>query len=162
MLAPAVLVLGLALWTTTDNNIYSSALAFTDMSEILHIKVSRKVWDLVCVLIALVVSLLGLSNNFKVWLNVIGTTSGPLAGIMISHFFIIHKWNETEYVVPSGFGITGFITWVLSFIIAQNTTSPIPTLTSIGISFVLYIVLELVAKHVFHYTPKGKVFRIEK
>ena len=81
---------------------------------------------------------------------------------MISHFFIIHKWNETEYVVPSGFGITGFITWVLSFIIAQNTTSPIPTLTSIGISFVLYIVLELVAKHVFHYTPKGKVFRIEK
>lgn len=162
MLAPAVLVLGLALWTTTDNNIYSSALAFTDMSEILHIKVSRKVWDLVCVLIALVVSLLGLSNNFKVWLNVIGTTSGPLAGIMISHFFIIHKWNETEYLVPSGFGITGFVTWVLSFIIAQNTTSPIPTLTSIGISFVLYIVLELVAKHVFHYTPKGKVFRIEQ
>lgn len=162
MLVPAVLVLGLALWTTTDNNIYSAALAFTDMSEILRLKVNRKIWDLICVLIALAVSLLGLSNNFKVWLNIIGTTSGPLAGIMISHFFIIHKWNETEYIVPSGFGITGFATWILSFIIAQNTASPIPTLTSILISFVLYIVLELAAKHIFHYTPKGKIFRIEQ
>ena len=161
MLVPAVFVLGLALWTTTDNNIYSAALAFTDMSETLNLKISRKIWVVVCVAIALVVSLLGLSNNFKVWLNIIGTTSGPLAGIMISHFFIIHKWSATEYTVPSGFGITGFATWILSFLIAQCTTSPIPTLTSILISFVLYIVMELLAKHVFHYQPKGTVFRIQ-
>ena len=160
LLLPACIVLGLALWTTTDNNIYSAALAFTDMSEILHIKVSRKVWDLVCVLIALGVSLLGLSNDFKVWLNIIGTLSGPLAGIMISHFFIINSYKAKEYFVPDNFGIPAFITWVVSYIASQFTKSAIPAVTSIVLGLIIYTVLALLSTKVLKIKQKGSTFEI--
>jgi cytosine permease len=64
LLLPAVLVLVLVLWNTTDNNLYSSALAFTNASRVLGMSIPKPVWTILSVLIAVGVAFLGLAERF--------------------------------------------------------------------------------------------------
>ena len=159
LLIPASVVLGLALWTTTDNNIYSSALAFSDASEIVGVKIPRKVWVIVCVLMAMGVSLMGLSNNFKNFLSFFGSISGPLAGIMISHFFVLHL-GKKEYFIPDNFGAAGFIAWIASFIISQASSTAIPTVTAIILGFIIYTICGFAFDKIWGGKSSGKMFVI--
>ena len=142
LLAPAVIVLGLALWTTTDNNIYSAALAFTNASKTLGLKISKPVWTVICVLIAFVVSLFGLANNFSGWLSFTGSLCGPLAGMMIAHYLVLGR-GKTRFYIPNGFRLSGWISWLVASIGSQFTGSSIPTVAAIIMGFVLYIILSL-------------------
>ena len=119
LIIPAVIILTLALWTTTDNNIYSASLAFGDMSEILGLKIPRKVWVVVNVLIALVVSMTGVASDFSSFLSFFGTIAGPFAGIMIAHFYLVCRPGTKKYFVPENFSVPGFVGWILSFALSN-------------------------------------------
>ena len=69
LLIPAVLVLGLALWTTTDNNIYSSSLAFTNAAKLAGWNVPKWVFCVAADAIAMAFAFLGLASKFSVWLS---------------------------------------------------------------------------------------------
>lgn len=142
LLIPAVIVLGLALWTTTDNNIYSASLAFTNASKIAGVNISKPVWTIVCVIIAVAVSFLGLASNFSAWLSFTGSLCGPLAGMMIAHFLVLNRGEK--FYVPTTFRLSGWLAWLIAGIGSQFTSSAIPSVTAILFGFVLYIVFYLV------------------
>ena len=145
LLIPAVIILALALWTTTNNNLYSSALAFTNLSELLHIKVSKPVWTLISIVIAIVVALLGLASKFIVWLNFIGTLMPPFAGILIAHFWIIHRDKEKVFM-PSGFRWTALISWIAAIIVAMFSNVEVPAIIGSLAGIVIYAVLGSIFK----------------
>jgi cytosine permease len=63
LLAPAVLLLVLALWNTADNNLYSSSLAFTNASRIAGVRIPRAVWTVLAVLTAVAVAFAGFADR---------------------------------------------------------------------------------------------------
>ncbi|MGH2452126.1 MAG: purine-cytosine permease family protein [Candidatus Limnocylindria bacterium] len=149
LLLPAVLVLGLALWTTTDNNIYSTALAFTNAGHLVKFRLSKPVWTIVAVIIALLVSLLGFAGQFLQWLVIIATVTPPFAGVMIAHFWLLRfgrDWRTlASELVPEGFRWTALAAWLAASVIAYITrTQFIPALTGLLTALVLYTALELI------------------
>jgi len=138
LLVPAVLILGLALWTTTDNNIYSASLAFTNSSKILGKNIPKPVWTIICVLIAVAVSFMGIASNFAAWLSFTGSLCGPLAGMMIAHYLILNR--STRFFVPKHFRLSGWLAWAVAGFGSQMTSSAIPAVTAIFLGFVSYII----------------------
>lgn len=139
LLIPAVLVLGLALWTTTDNNIYSSSLAFTNAAKLAGWNVPKWVFCVAADAIAMAFAFLGLASKFSVWLSFTGSFCGPLAGMMIAHFLIL-QGRKNKVFVPQKFRLSAWLAWILAFILSQLTKSAIPSVTAILFGFVLYIV----------------------
>ncbi len=157
LLIPAIIILALALWTTTNNNIYSSALAFTNLSELLHIKVSKPVWTIISIIIAIAVALLGLASKFIVWLNFIGTLMPPFAGILIAHFWIIHR-DKTKVFMPSGFRWTALVSWVLAIVVAKVSHVTIPAIIGLIAGLIIYAILGSIFKE--KESQKGEIFTI--
>ncbi|MBU2664783.1 cytosine permease [Actinoplanes bogorensis] len=95
LLAPAAVLLFLALWNTADNNIYSASLAFTSASNLLKLKLKKPVWTVVAVVIAVAIAFLGVADQFGKFLGVIGVVVPPFAGLLIAHFWIVQR-NAAE------------------------------------------------------------------
>lgn len=140
LLIPGILLLALALWTTTDNNVYSTALAFTNAGDILNINLSKPVWTIIAVSIALVTSLMGLATKFSVWLNLIGTLTPPFAGIIIAHFWIVNAGKE-NYDVTETWRPSAFIAWFASAIIAKYQTFTTPAIVGLISVIIIYPIL---------------------
>ena len=158
LIIPAVIILTLALWTTTDNNIYSASLAFGDMSEILGLKIPRKVWVVVNVLIALVVSMTGVASDFSSFLSFFGTIAGPFAGIMIAHFYLVCRPGTKKYFVPENFSVPGFVGWILSF--ALSNVLHFNTFYAVISGIVIYFLSAMLFNKVIKLQQKGVEFEI--
>ena len=158
LIIPAVIILTLALWTTTDNNIYSASLAFGDMSEILGLKIPRKVWVVVNVLIALVVSMTGVASDFSSFLSFFGTIAGPFAGIMIAHFYLVCRPGAKKYFVPENFSVPGFVGWILSF--ALSNVLHFNTFYAVISGIVIYFLSAILFNKVIKLQQKGVEFEI--
>lgn len=139
LLVPAVIVLALALWTTTDNNIYSSSLAFTNAAHLAGLNIPKWVFCIVSDAIAVGVAFLGLASKFSSWLSFTGSLCGPLAGMMIAHYLVL-QGKKTKVFVPKNFRLSGWLTWIVSFVLSQMTSSAIPAVTAIVLGFVFYLV----------------------
>lgn len=146
LLIPGILITLLALWTTTDNNVYSSSLAFTNMGDLIGFKLPKWAWTIICVLIAVIASTLGFASNFSAWLGYLGAATTPVAGILIAFFWVRNR-NNTKILAPAGFRISAFIAWAVSFVIVRivvhnQAAIPVPS-SMVGIicGFVLYLAL---------------------
>lgn len=140
LLIPAVLILAAALWTTTDNNIYSASLAFTNAAHIMGLNIPKWVFCIASDVIALAVAFMGLASKFSSWLSFTGSLCGPLAGMMVAHYLVFNN-KKNKVFVPKNFRLSGWLTWIISFIGSQMTSSAIPTVTAIIMGFVVYVVL---------------------
>lgn len=139
LLLPAVIVLALALWTTTDNNIYSSSLAFTNAAHLAGVNIPKWGFCIVSDAIAMGVAFLGLASKFSSWLSFTGSLCGPLAGMMIAHYLVL-QGKQTKLFVPNTFRLSGWLAWIVSFVLSQMTSSAIPAVTAIILGFVLYLI----------------------
>ena len=147
LLIPGLLVLLLALWTTTDNNVYSSSLAFTNMSELVGIKIPKWGWTIICVAIAVLASTFGFANNFGKWLGYLGAFTTPFAGVLIAHFWVLNSPKTKEYTMPVGFRPSAFLSWIIGFVVcrivvANQAAIPVPSsIMGMATGFVVYIIL---------------------
>ncbi|NED94749.1 hypothetical protein G1H11_05435 [Phytoactinopolyspora alkaliphila] len=149
LLLPAVIVLVLALWTTTDNNIYSSSLAFTNASKLVGVKVPKPAWVVVATLIAVGVAFLGFAADFLSFLQIIAVVTPPLAGVVITHFWVLgHIRNATsasEAQAPT-LRIEALIAWVATSLFAHFADLPVAPLTALVIAGALYGLLVMVTR----------------
>jgi len=99
LLAPAAVLLFLALWNTADNNIYSASLAFTSASNLLRLRLSKPFWTVLAVLIAVGIAFLGLADQFGKFLTVIGVVVPPFAGLLIAHFWVLQRRTAAAEVL---------------------------------------------------------------
>ncbi|MBY6198387.1 cytosine permease [Vibrio hangzhouensis] len=85
LLLPAIIVLGLNIWTTNDNALYASGLGFSNVTG-LPSKYLSMVNGLVGTLCAL-----WLYNNFVGWLTFLSLAIPPIGGVIIADFLMNKK-----------------------------------------------------------------------
>lgn len=135
LVAPALIILGLNMWTTNDNAIYTAGLAFSSMTKIPKNKVI-----IVLGAISTVCSLF-LYNNFQGFLTSLGTFLPPIGGILIADYLIHDKktryknFENQTFETVNWFAILAMITGTAVAIV----TPGIPPLNGVFATFVTYI-----------------------
>ncbi len=123
LLAPAAVMLVLALWNTADNNLYSASLAFTNASNMLGLRLAKPVWTLVSIAIAVLVSFAGLAERFLSFLEVIALVAPPFAAVLITHYWLRHRGRDIE---SSGASVPmlrweALLAWILAAVASRYT-----------------------------------------
>lgn len=85
LILPAIIILGLNIWTTNDNALYASGLGFSNITKLPKSKLVM-FNGLVGTLAAL-----WLYNNFVGWLTFLGSTLPPIGGIILADYFLVRK-----------------------------------------------------------------------
>ncbi|MFE9958971.1 purine-cytosine permease family protein [Micromonospora sp. NPDC005299] len=150
LLAPAAVLLFLALWNTADNNIYSASLAFTSASNLLKLRLTKPVWTVVAVVIAVGIAFLGLADQFGEFLGVVGVVVPPFAGLLIAHFWVLHRRDDARVLqnVPAVrweaaacWIAAALIAWYGEFLLAN-------AIEGLVAGFVLYTLVGLVSRRI--------------
>ncbi|MCK6206119.1 cytosine permease [Bacillus infantis] len=91
LILPAILVLGLNIWTTNDNALYASGLGFSSITKIAKSKV--------VIFNGIVGTILAmwLYNNFVGWLTILGAALPPVGAIILADYFIINKGKYKKF-----------------------------------------------------------------
>jgi cytosine permease len=85
LLLPAIIVLGLNIWTTNDNALYASGLGFSNVTGLpsKYLSMANGVVGTLCAL--------WLYNNFVGWLTFLSLAIPPIGGVIIADFLINRK-----------------------------------------------------------------------
>ena len=129
----AVLVLGLNIWTTNDNALYSAGLG---LANIFHQK--KKPMVLVSGVIGTVLAV-WLYNNFCGWLNVLNCTLPPVGIILVMSYFMNKKAYEeenTEIQKVDWFAVAGVI---LGAVVANLLHWGIASVNGMVVAAVIYL-----------------------
>ena len=80
LLIPAIIVLGLNIWTTNDNALYASGLGFSNITGL-----SSRVLSMINGALGTLAAL-WLYNNFVGWLTFLSAAIPPIGGVIIADF----------------------------------------------------------------------------
>lgn len=122
LLAPAAVMLFLALWNTADNNLYSASLAFTNASNVVGLKVLKPVWTLVAIVLAVLIAFSGASTRFLDFLQIIAVVVPPFAGVLIAHMAVVARRESGHQALAGAPSIrwTAVVAWVASALVARE------------------------------------------
>ena len=137
----AVLVLGLNIWTTNDNALYTAGLG---LANIFHQK--KKPMVLVSGIVGTVLSV-WLYYNFTKWLNILNCTLPPVGIILVISYFMNKKAYDTDtikIVTVNWFAVAGVI---LGAIVANVVTWGIASINGMIVAALCYVVGEMVNKN---------------
>ena len=130
----AILVLGLNIWTTNDNALYSAGLG---LANIFHQK--KKPMVLISGIIGTLLSV-WLYYNFCNWLNILNCTLPPVGIILVLFYFTDKKAYETD-ALPSKavnwFAVAGVI---LGAIVANVVPFGIPSINGMAVAALCYLI----------------------
>jgi cytosine permease len=135
LIAPALIILGLNMWTTNDNAIYTAGLAFSNIT-----KMPKNRVILVLGLVATAGAMF-LYNNFQGFLSSLGTFIPPVGGILIADYFINDKnrYKNFENQVFENVNIYAVVSMVLG-VVAAIYTPGIPPINGVLTSVICYTV----------------------
>lgn len=135
----AVLVLGLNIWTTNDNALYTAGLG---LANIFHQK--KKPMVLISGIVGTVLSV-WLYNNFVGWLNVLNCTLPPIGIILVIAYFMNKKDYEKTEVDKQvdWFAVAGV---VIGAVVANLVKAGIPSINGMAVAAVVYVIGQKVGK----------------
>ena len=142
LIIPAVIVLGLNIWTTNDNALYASGLGFSNITKIKKSKVV-----LFNGVVGTVLAM-WLYNNFVGFLTLLGSTLPPIGAIILADYFIVKRgmYKEFENTKFKAVNWTAIAAWAAGVAMAKFLPG-IPPLNAIIGSAVVYVILSLIAKN---------------
>ena len=112
LLLPAILALGLSIWTTTDNAIYTSGLGFSNITGI------PKRYTVLFNGIVGTLAGLWLNDNFVQYLSFLNTIIPPVGAIIITDFFVRHLGNYPETPNATPVQWPAVIAWAIGSAVA--------------------------------------------
>ncbi|NQV78627.1 MAG: cytosine permease [Lutibacter sp.] len=134
----AMTILILATWTSNVMNIYSSGLAFTNLFN-LNESYRSKV-TLIAGIAGIVFAALGIINHFLDFISILTITITPVAGVIISDYFISKTYSENE----KKFNFYGIASWGFGVAIMLIMTSEIKFILGIvGAALAYYLLQKL-------------------
>ena len=136
----AILVLGLNIWTTNDNALYSAGLG---LANIFHQK--KKPMVLISGIIGTLLSV-WLYYNFCNWLNILNCTLPPVGIILVLSYFVdkeAYKEGAKEKVVE-WFAVAGVI---LGAVVANIVPYGIASINGMAVAAVCYLIGRKVNKN---------------
>lgn len=147
---PALFVFFAAMWTTADNNLYSFSLAFTSLTDVLGQRdfFSKEVWVVIGGMVVWLGAIAGLYSQFQSFLLTIAVTVPPMAGILISRFYLLGYYKRSADEIYSdilrgekSYSPAAFATWIVASLFAHFVDVGSPAVNALILSAVLYAVL---------------------
>lgn len=132
-----------------DWNLYSSSLGLVNfISTAFRRDLHRVSTTIVLGLVGSILAAAGILGHFTDFLILLGVAFPPIAGIMIAEYFIVKKWRgeldatraagvlpaTAPRVVPATLAV-----WAVSSLVGHYVTWGIPSITSLVVSVVLYV-----------------------
>jgi cytosine permease len=155
LIVPAIIVLGLNIWTTNDNALYASALGFSSITKISKNKV--------VIFNGLIGTILAmwLYNNFVGWLTFLGATLPPIGAIILADYFILNRGKYAKYKDMQFKNVNwiALVSWGLGVLAAQDFVPGVAPLNALIGSAVSYVIISKIAGVVSETT---KVEQLEK
>lgn len=130
----AVLVLGLNIWTTNDNALYSAGLGLANIFG-----QKKKPMVLISGVIGTVTAV-WLYWNFTHWLNILNCTLPPIGVILILDYFLHRKnYNDDfrDFQTVNWFSVIGVVAGALG---ANIITAGIPSITGMAVAAIIYLI----------------------
>ena len=136
----AILVLGLNIWTTNDNALYSAGLGLSNIFGL-----SKKTMVLVSGIIGTVAAV-WLYWNFCDWLNVLNCTLPPVGIILILSYFCNRKKYLDDAMPVIGVNWWAVCGVVLGAVVANRVKWGIPSLNGMAVAAVCFLAGEMLRK----------------
>lgn len=154
LLVPAIVVLGLNIWTTNDNALYTSGLGLSNITRL-----PKKYVVLVNGIIGTIAAI-WLYDNFVSWLNILNTFLPPVGGIIIVDYFVSDKnrykdFHDFEF---KKFNFDAIIGWAIGSLVAliglnkipfiqcEFLTKGLPAINGMVCSIVVYLIVKAIIK----------------
>ncbi|MFG6115723.1 cytosine permease [Halobacillus sp. MO56] len=153
LIIPAILVLGMNIWTTNDNALYASGLGFSSITKITKNKV------VIFNGIVGTVAAMWLYNNFVGWLTMLGSALPPIGAIILIDYYLYRRKDMAafEHQTFKKVKWTGIIAWAAGVAAAQWVPGIAPVNALIA-SILVYTVLSKFAEQtVHHQVEEGEV-----
>lgn len=141
LLLPAVLVLGLNIWTTNDNSLYASGLGFATMfkkPKVFMVMLNGTIGTVFAIV---------LYNNFTSWLTFLGSTLPAIGSIIIVDYYFIKKRQYIKYESANIQNVhtPAVIAWAVG-VISGLTLPGISSLNTLFITGIVYFIAVKVMK----------------
>ena len=132
----AVVVLGLNIWTTNDNALYSAGLG---LANIFHQK--KKPMVLVSGIIGTVLSV-WLYNNFCGWLNILNCTLPPVGIILVLSYFMNREAYEKHAEEKNPVNVNWFAVGgvILGAVVANILNWGIASINGMAVAVICYVI----------------------
>lgn len=128
----AILVLGLNIWTTNDNALYTSGLGLANITGL-----SKKVMVLIAGIVGTLPAV-WLYWNFCDWLNILNCTLPPVGIILIVDYLCNRKCaDDVKPVTVNWFSVAGV---VLGALVANLVTAGIASINGMAVAALCYLV----------------------
>jgi cytosine permease len=141
LILPAIIVLGLNIWTTNDNALYASGLGFSNIT-----KISKNKLVMFNGLIGTVLAI-WLYNNFVGWLTFLGSTLPPIGAIILADYFIMNrgKYKTLSEASMKAVNWIAIAAWVIGVAMARFVPG-IPPLNAILGAAASYVIISMIVK----------------
>lgn len=140
LMIPAIIVLGLNIWTTNNNALYTAGLGLANITRI-----QSKPLVLVGGGVGTVAAI-WLYNNFVSYLSLLGGMIPPVGVVIIIHFFMNRKQYETEGYKPAIVNVGAIIAVVVGALAGIFVKWGIPPVNSLVVSAVVFFITETLKK----------------
>ncbi|BAK81640.1 cytosine permease [Candidatus Arthromitus sp. SFB-rat-Yit] len=136
LIIPAIIVLGLNIWTTNDNAIYTAGLGLSNITKVKKNKL---------VLISGLIGTLGsiwINNNFTSFLTLLNSMLPPIGGVVIADYFFIKKlkYDKIEIAKFKEVNPIAIISFIIGFLVANFISFGIPAINAIISTIIIYII----------------------
>ncbi|RTR39488.1 cytosine permease [Shewanella canadensis] len=141
LLIPAIIILGLNIWTTNDNALYASGLGFSNITGLpsRYLSVANGIIGTLCAL--------WLYNNFVGWLTFLSAAIPPIGGIIIADFLRnrdkYKDFANAQFETVNWAAISGVVIGVM----AGHLLPGIVPINAVVAGAVSYLFLDSVLKH---------------
>lgn len=147
LLLPAIIVLGLNIWTTNDNALYTSGLGLANITRLpkRHLVLFNGALGTIFAI--------WLNNNFCGWLNILNTFIPPCGAIILVDYFIIRraKYETTAEKKFTPVSIVAVIAWAIGTFFALAAADKLvhikalqfglPAVNGLLIAAIVYVIL---------------------
>ena len=155
LLVAGVIVLGLNIWTTNDNALYTSGLGLSNITKIpkRHLVLFNGALG--------TIAAIWLNNNFVGWLNILNTFIPPVGAIIITDYLICHKakYPELNDKIFKVVNWPAVIAWASGTIVAligadkipgvhvDFLSQSLPAINGMVVAFVVYFCFYKLSSH---------------
>ena len=136
----AMSILILATWTSNVINIYSSGLAFNNLFN--RGNENRSKTTLIVGVFGILLAALGVLSHFMSFISLLTITITPIAGVMISDYFISQTYKENAQKI----NWKGIFSWMSGVILMLSMTSEIKNIMGIISAAFVYFILQKINK----------------
>lgn len=141
LMIPAIIVLGLNIWTTNDNALYASGLGFANIT-----KVPKKVFVVVNGLVGTILAM-WMYNNFVGFLTLLGAAIPSIGAIIITDYFFVKRreYVAFEKMTFKSVNWVSISAWAVGVAFAQFAPGITPLNALLGTAVIYFVFMKVAA-----------------